>query len=228
MKNLMVYIGPIKDFTPECKILTKIQIDNCHRLGWKNEDILLVTNWSYEYNGVKSIVVGDEHYCTVRPRSIKTSIIPTLIDMGIIEKGQIYWNHDFDAFQINWITDEDLGLDGFDFGLTDYGWRSTWSMGSYFVKSECRDVFLVAKDFIFRDYEDEQAIVEAMKTVPAKYKRMNITYNLGSKYVKHNFSKATKPLKVAHFHPRKPGLMGVFSPYLPKDFINILNQYGYK
>ena len=224
----MVYVSPDKDFTPECKILIKIQIDNCIRLGWKLEDVLIITNWPYEYNGFKSILVGDEHYCVYRPRSIKSSIIPALIDMDFIKKGEIYWNHDLDAFQLDQITDEELGLDGYDFGLTDYGWRSTWSMGSYFVKPECRDVFQVARDFIFRDYEDEQAIVEAMKVIPSKYKRMNITYNLGSKYVEHNFRKATKPLKIAHFHPRKPGLMGVFSPYLPKDFISILNQHGYK
>jgi hypothetical protein len=68
MKNLLIYINPAKSFINEAwkdenDILAKIQIDNSLEMGCKKEDIILVTNFEYEYRGVKSIVVSDDLYC---------------------------------------------------------------------------------------------------------------------------------------------------------------------
>ncbi len=203
LKNLLVYIDPTKAFSGLYGQLVKVQIDNSLNLGWKRKDILIVTNFSYEYNGVKAIVVGDEHYCVVRPRSIKTAIVPFLIDEGIIEKGKIYWNHDLDAFELNLIDEAELGLDGVDAGLTDYGWRERLCMGSFFVKASSRDIFKKAKPIIYKDIEDETAMMQL--TANQKYgkrcKRLNITYNFGMRNIKLNFDKAIKPLRVVHFRP---------------------------
>src|SRR3990172_5413248 len=120
MKNLLVYISPTHAFiSEEANQLARIQVDNSLSLGWKKEDILYITNFPWEYNGVKTIVVGDKHYCAVRPRSIKTSIIPFLINEGVVEKGKIYWNHDFDAYENSCIDEKELGLENVDAGLTD-------------------------------------------------------------------------------------------------------------
>ena len=59
MKNLLVYVSPNKQFDDEHKILAKIQIDNSLDLGWKKEDIILATNFDYEYRGIKSVIVDD-------------------------------------------------------------------------------------------------------------------------------------------------------------------------
>lgn len=206
MKNLLVYISSVKAFNKECDVLSKIQVDNSLELGWKKEDILFVTNFPWEYNGVKAIVVGDENYCAPRPRSIKTAIIPSLIDEGIMENGEIYWNHDFDAYQLSPIEESELGLENFDAGLTDYGWKERWCMGSFFVKTTSKDIFILAKDLIYKDIEDETAMGEVTlnPAINKRCKRLNITYNFGMRYVESNFERANKPLKVAHFHPRYP------------------------
>jgi hypothetical protein len=52
MKNLLIYISPEHKFLPEYDKLVRIQIDNSLELGWKKEDIMLVTNFIFEYNGV--------------------------------------------------------------------------------------------------------------------------------------------------------------------------------
>jgi len=184
--------------------LAKVQIDNSLSLGWKRQDIIFVTNFPWKYNGVKAIVVGDEHYCAVRPRSIKTAIIPFLVDAGIIEKGKIYWNHDFDAYQLNPIEEVELGLDNFDVGLTDYGWKERWCMGSFFVKKSSKDIFEKAKNIIYKDIEDETAMIELTKdaTINKRCNRLNITYNFGMRNVESNYEKAIKPLRVVHFHPK--------------------------
>ncbi len=63
MKNLMLFVHPSKDFLEEQKTSIKIEIDNNLSLGWKREDIILATNFPYEYNGVKSLLVSSDNYC---------------------------------------------------------------------------------------------------------------------------------------------------------------------
>ena len=55
MKNLLIFISPAGGFPKEHEELTKMQIDNSLELGWKPEDILLVTNFDYEYRGIKAV-----------------------------------------------------------------------------------------------------------------------------------------------------------------------------
>lgn len=52
MKNLLIYTNADKEFSEENKTLVKIHIDNSLELGWDRKDILLYTNFPYEYNGV--------------------------------------------------------------------------------------------------------------------------------------------------------------------------------
>lgn len=238
MKNLLVYISPDKKFSEECEVLARVQIDNSISLGWKKEDILFITNYEYEYNGVRAVLVGDENYYAPRPRSIKTAIIPVLIEQGIIEEGNLYWNHDFDAYQLNAIKENELGLEGADVGLTDYGWRERWCMGSYFFKHSSKDIFQSAKDIIYKNIEDEDAIMELTKdgNIGARCRRLNVTYNFGMRNVESNYGRADKPLKVVHFHPHYKwvktldifmyGRNGLGVPLINKRLTEIFNYHG--
>ena len=205
MKNLLIYLSPIKDFSDEGKTLVKIQIDNALDLGWKIEDIMLVTNFPYEYNGVKAIELNIPFYAP-RPRSQNTTIVSDLFDMGLI-KDEVYWVHDFDAYQLNPFDESDLALDGYDLGLTDFGWRQRWCMGSFFFKQGSRDIFKKIKEIVHTDIEDETAITGMTTADPElnkRIKRLNITFNLGMRRVEENWARATQPVKVLHFHPHYP------------------------
>lgn len=240
LKNLLVFISPAKSFGDVYALESKVQIDNSLDLGWKPKDIVLVTNFPWKYNGVKAIVVGDENDCRVRPRSIKTAIIPHLVDEGIIEKGKIYWNHDFDAIQNSEINEKDLKLNNFDAGLTDYGWRDRWCMGSFFFKSTSKDIFELAKPIIYKDIEDETAMMELTKNpdILKRCKRLNVTYNFGMRRVESNWQKADKPIRVVHFHPyskRLPtldifihGKNGLKIPLVSERLIKVFNHHGIK
>ncbi len=230
MKNLNIWLSADHQFPREAGRLIKVQIENNHRLGIPREDVLLITNFPYEYLDTKAIVVDDKYFCPPRPRSNNTSILPYLIDQGIIQDGEIYWNHDMDAYQINPITDEELELENYDAGLTDYGWKSRWCMGSFFVKKSSRDFFARTVDTIFGDIEDEDAIQMVLDADPEqarRVKRMNITYNLGMRRVDSNMRRATQPVKVFHFHPHKPGLKEIFFPLMPLELVKIFNNHGY-
>ena len=240
MKNLLVYIRFDHDFAGDCKLSSKIQIDNSLDLGWKKDDIVVVTNFPWKYNGVKAVVVGDEHWYDKRPRSIKTAVIPFLIDEGIIEKRKIYWNHDFDAYQLNPFDESKLGLVGFDAGLTDYGWKERWCLGSYFVKSTAKDIFDLARPIIYQDIEDETAMMELTQNpdIAKRCKRLNVTYNFGMRNIELNFAKAKKPLKALHFHPYDRGTLpldvfmrgknGLNKPLMNKRLIKIFKSHGIK
>lgn len=229
MKNLLVYVRPEKKFIGEHDILARVQIDNAISLGVK-DDIVLVTNFPYEYNGIRSIIVGDENYCIVRPRSIKTSIIPHLIEQGIMKDGEIYWNHDLDAYQVNPIIEEELGLDGLDVGFTTYGWKDRWCLGSDFIKSSAGDIFEWLRDGIFQNLEDETILGSITKhnthNINARIKKMNITYQIGMRRVDYNYGIADKPIKVLHFHPSKPGLLDIFIPLMPIRLIEIFKYHN--
>ena len=240
MKNLLVYISPNHKFSDECEILAKVQIDNSIDLGWDIKDLLFITNFPYEYKGVKAVEVGDEHFCAVRPRSIKTAIIPFLIDEGIIEDGELYWNHDFDAYQLNVFNEKDLGLEGYDTGLTDYGWKDRWCLGSFFVKKSSRDIYELAKPIILSNVEDETALMQltADPAIAKRCKRLNITYNFGMRQVGSNYERSEKPIKVVHFHPYYKWVktLDIFMygknelnmPIISERFIKILNNHGIK
>ena len=205
MKNLVVFITPRKQFYGEYATLARVLIDNSLDLGWRREDMLLVTNFAFRYNGVRSARVHNDNFCACRPRSIKTSVIPHLVERGLVVKGELYWNHDLDAFQMNRFNGVEAELDGIDLGLVDYGWKPRWCMGSYFFKESARDIFTLASPVIHSNVEDEEAIQQLqndnVNDFEARHRRMNITYNFGMRRVEHNFEIAEKPLKVVHFHP---------------------------
>lgn len=239
MKNLMVYVSPDHDFNEEYATLIKLQIDNSLDLGWKPEDILIVTNFEFEYGGIKAVLVGDEHFCALRPRSIKTTIIPYLVISGIVKDGEIYWNHDLDAIQMNVMDEKDLGMDNIELGMTDYGWKSRWCMGSFFFKSSTIDIFKLTKDIIFKNIEDEIAMSSLTDNntndINNRSKRLNITYNVGQRKPVENFTRSEQPVKVVHFHPNRKRVLDVFmgangtgKPLLTERLINIFKKYGFE
>jgi len=208
MKNLFIYINP-NGFDEDTERLQKLQIDNSLELGWKLEDIILVTNFPWEYNGVKAIVVSNENFCEAWKQASKINTTVTLFDSGFFKQGELYWFHDFDAFQQEVITEQELELDGVDIGLTDYGRKARWNTGSYFFNSNCGDIFHWIKDDMYKHFgrrKNEETTVWKLtahnfNNINSRIKRLNITYNFGVRKIKLCYEKAIKPIKVVHFHP---------------------------
>jgi hypothetical protein len=228
MKNLMTYINPSKCFGEEEGIAVKIHIDNSLDLGWKREDILLVTNFPYEYNGVRSLVVGDDNYCAFHPPASKINAIIDLFGRGIIEKGKIYWYHGFAEYQLHDITEAELELNKADMFLPDFGRVSRWSSGSIFFKESARDIFNWIKDIVYKYKTEEEAAlgiltgqdsrididqgyaiwakgynskdIPEIENINERIKRANITYNFHSGNIRSNYPVALKPIRVTRFH----------------------------
>lgn len=229
MKNLLIYISPNRSFvheqynwSSEIEALIKIQIDNSLELGWRKEDILLVTNFDYEYNGVKALVVGDDNFNHIKPTATKINAIITLHGMGVI-RDELFWYHDNDAFQLQEITEDEAKKmhDGFDLALTDYGKTvinefldRRWSTGTMFFGQSMKYLFDIWKHEIYRYRANEEVILlEILKKrrnqfLKEKINKINIAYNFATRRrdIVKTYEIAEKPLKVIHFHPfdRRP------------------------
>jgi hypothetical protein len=249
MKNLFTFVTPEKAFKGERATMVKLQIDNCYELGWKKEDIVFFTNFEFEYNGIKSTIIGDESYCTVPNRggSTKTTTVAWLLEHDMLEKGVLYFDHDFDAYQMDAITEQELELDGYDAGFPTYGYSRKWALGSFFFKSAAKDIFMWIKETIYKiQNEDERALRyltdRNVNNINSRIKKLNVTYNFGMRHTDLNWKNAIHPIKVVHFHPyyfehslpeklldtfmygKNP--MGV--PIMNERLIKLFRKYGYK
>ena len=226
MKNLLIFVGPSGVFHPEHEILTKIQIDNSLELGWKVEDMVLVTNFPYEYRGVKSYVIRGDFDALDGNRSSKILAINQLFKDGVIGD-DIYWFHDHDAFQLEPMRDPNLG--DCVAGFTSEGWSSRWNAGSFFFTKEAEDIFLkIYETMIERKTNEQDALTYLWGQGLAGYKLLNNTYNMGMYHIPEVYGKVDKPLIVAHFHPHKPKHLKLFRELLPKRLLSIFNQHGIK
>lgn len=204
MKNVLIYTNPDKEFNEENKTLVKIHIDNSLELGWKRENILLFTNFAYEHNGIRSIPVPDRLHLKWDKTSNKILVIDYLLKNKILTK-DLYWYHDFDCYQNNYIGEEELQLDGYDLGITGYGYKPQANGGSFFFRETATDLFdlWVSETIrIKRTRADEKTMTDMVRAKKiTRYKWLNITYNFGMRHTEYNYARATKPLKALHFHP---------------------------
>jgi hypothetical protein len=241
MRQLLTYISPKKEFNDEHKMLVKIQIDNSLSLGWKPEDILLVTNFPYKYNGVKSIVIGDENYCRECWTGTKVFVIEYALTHGLIDG--LTWYHDFDCYQLSPFTDIETDMGDSDAGLAQYGRMPRLCSASMFFKPSAKDFFVtVKKDIISNKRNEEYSIMkicgydEVARSYPKLFnvRKIDITYALHRHNFNHVYARAKKPIMAAHFHPttdkydifvRGKNILNL--QVIPDRLVKIFNQHGY-
>lgn len=219
MKNLLIYISPTGSFdndrsdlaSNDAGPLAKVQIENSLALGWKKEDILLVTNFDYQYAGVKALVLTDVEFFDRKPQASKINAIIKLFEHGLIENNELYWFHDFDAFQLEVINEAEIELDENEIGLTDYGGgkyfgpEQRWSTGIIFFKAGSKDIFEKMKQIYYEKRIDEEKALHVLTSREPKIKdrvqKVNNSYNFIGYNLQSVYQRSIKPLKVIHFHP---------------------------
>lgn len=249
MKNLLIYVNP-DGFDAESEKLTKIQIDNSLELGWNPADVILITDFPYEYRGIKATVVS-KGSIRIKTYSKLTTIVH-LFKIGFIGD-DLYWCHDIDAYQLEPITEKELGLDKLDAGFNDYGRKPLWQLGSFFFKKGARDIFSYLVERINirlpqygkphknKNALDEMVLLEMtdnnVNNINRRIKRLNGTYDFGMRKIPECYEKTIKPLKVLHFHPESKlqDTLGIVMhgrnrlgfPLMNERLIKIFNHYGY-
>lgn len=226
MKNLLIYINPSRHFTKEHETLTKIQIDNSQKLGWDPKDIILVTNFPYNYKNISSIIVSDYEAFDAH-RSTKIAAINQLFHDKLIQD-DIYWFHDHDAFQTKAFT-VDLNADA---GFTNHGaWSKTWNAGSFFFKHSARDIFTWIQEYMdLRGTNEQNALTHMWENnvndINSRYQLLDQSFNIGIYKIEENLKKSGADIKVAHFHPHKKHHLDLFRKHLPAQLLALFSQYG--
>jgi hypothetical protein len=234
MKNLISFVDPKKSFNfdhqKHHEDMVKIQIDNSLDLGWKPEDIILATNFPYEYQGVKTLIVSDNCYYSKNNfyRSSKIPIIMELFNRDLIGD-ELWWFHDNDAYQLEKFDEikikEELGDKII--GITGHGWTAKWNAGSFFFDKRAKELFPMIKNCMDEKNLDEQDALNYLivNNIFQDYKTFNITYNFT--VYKHPLTLpiADKPLMVAHFNPYKEKHITRYINLIPERFKLILKKY---
>ena len=233
MKQILTYISPTKDFNEEHKMAVKIQIDNSLSLGWDIEDVLLITNFKYEYNGIQSHIIEDDNYCQHNFPATKIYVIDYLFRNGLI-KDEVYWYHDFDCFQLNPFGDVEFA----DVGLTNYGRMPRLCSASIFFKKTAEDIFKRLKEKVDADKVNEEVgIMRLLSSNPDLKERvslLNITYAFHKFNLRSCYKIVDRPIKAVHFHLTSDkydfyvrGINKLNMVLIPERLIKIFNQNGF-
>lgn len=219
----MLYINPSKQLPDEYQHILPIQIDNTLKY-FKQEDILLITNFSYKYKDTEAMIVPDSLYCDVHDKASKINIFIYLLEHKILK--DFTWFHDLDAFQVHPL---DLQLEK-DIGFTDYGYSKKWNTGSIFFKPEALDVFKLLRKAIYEHKTDEERALMILtdnntKKINNRYERLNITYNFGTRHVEEKYKIVDYPIRVLHFHPHKPHHIDWLKDVIPGYLLKMFYQY---
>jgi hypothetical protein len=176
-------------------VLLKAQIENSLDLGWSPADIILLSNFDYDFMGVKSCKIKLNKSCLTGSKMFG---IKYLFENNIVDEE--VWAHDLDCWQNVPFTCPEFK----DVGIACYS-TPKFNGGSIFWKKEAEDII---DKIIRRIKKDEQQKEEPTLNKVLKSKRykervtiLNNTYNVGcSGYVK-RWNRSIKPLRVCHFHP---------------------------
>jgi hypothetical protein len=231
MKNLMIYFSktdsfdnPREGWPNDEATLIKIQIENSLDLGWQPADILLFTNFAYQYGPIQATVFDNSTFFPKElqlmkwvPVSPKFVFITKLFQKKLIKKDELYWLHDLDSFQLEPITDTELALDQYDAGAVNYPnphlpKLTNYHAGSIFFKASAQDLFTrtvklmieknINPNFPFDDEHAFNRLCNTDSSFKKRIKHLNWRYTI-KRWDFERFKDAIKPIKIAHFRPDK-------------------------
>lgn len=173
MKNLMIYLNSEKKFLSKDEFLVKQQIDNSVSLGWKKEDIIMVTNFPYEYQVVKSTVLDDGLFRDINDNAWKTNAIFQLLQQDIVKEAELWWYHDLNVFQLRPIDSSQIDLEDTTASFIDNG-TGKLNTSSFFFRKESDKLFEWIRNRALRRHTDEAAALESLSET--NYRNINIMY----------------------------------------------------
>jgi len=198
----------------------KCQIDNSIRLGWDSDDIILGTNFDFEYNGIKSHTLTN--ICEWSGFHNFWYGALELVQKGIIKEE--FWLHDHDSWQI--APMEFPEFNGYVAGV-EYGATSEWNCGSIYFNKGCVDILShivealeINKDI---DVSSDEVIIGFLRNY-SPYKEqfvsINSRWNVGMTYSELRYANAIKPAIVLSF---KPDEVGIYQKIKQKDLAHLLD-----
>jgi len=207
----------------------RAQIDNSLRLGWSPEDIILGTNFEFEYNGVKSHLLTN--VCEWSGFNNFWYGALELVQKGIVTDK--FWLHDHDSWQVAPMefpdfTEEVAGI--------EYVGTKEWNCGSiYFNKNGTilQDIVTTLELNRHANVSSDEVIISYLRMHPYTKDRMgsiNQRWNVGLTHSDLRLQKAIKPIIVLSFKPDQKNIYDTLQQkglydLISTDFLHILNKH---
>ena len=215
MKLCYIYCHPSQSFQNSMRAqierLARVQIDNSLELGWHPDDIYLLTNFPYTYNGVSSRVIPNLYF-DVDPVSSKVRVLAHLLGERFFED-DLYWVHDFDVYQHDVFSPPDVRV----FAGVRYNYKRMqreWQCGSFFFRPnmEAAAFFKTWYEEIMervphsryvRSRPEEKVLRYIVAEGKVHPEELNVRYNVTPMFLlQHNnpMQAIEHPIVATHFH----------------------------
>jgi len=174
------------------------QLENSLQIGWKPEDILLVTNFEFSFKGIKPVRFDLNESCLT---GSKIFALKALFDNGMINEET--WAHDLDCWQTVSFDFPEFK----DIGIATYS-SSKFNGGSVFVRPESHDIINKIAEEITKNNEprEEPTINRILKSEEYEPRTTVVSnsYNVGCSGLVVRYERAIKDCGITrcvHMHP---------------------------
>ena len=206
MKNVLVYniIDEKRRFDDDVLFnYFKSQIENSLRFGWHKDDLIIGTNFEFEYEGVKNILL--KNICDYNVFNNKWYGLLELMVGGYLDDD--FWFHDQDSWQIN-----EFDFPNFEGEIagTTYVYTKEWNTCSLFFKKTSKNIIKYIVDFMEMNvdlrkmmYSDENYIAALRNgsDISSYLTTINNKYNVGLTHMEMRYESAEKPICSIGFQP---------------------------
>lgn len=199
----------------------RAQIDNSLRLGWKADDIVVGTNFEFEYRGV--VAHRLTNVCEWSGFHNFWYGALDLLDQGVIDNHH-FWLHDHDSWQLSPL--EFPGFKG-DVAGIEYGGTTEWNCGSVYFNPGCKETLQYIVDTLEHNKEvdissDEVIIGFLRRYAPNRdrFVSINSRWNIGLTHSEYRLGGATKPYQVLSF---KPDEVGIYTRLNQKNLLYLID-----
>ena len=227
MKNVLIYNRLENKLRYDDDLLhatLRAQIDNSIDQGWDVDDIIIGTNFEFEYRGVRNHTLTN--VCYHNPFFNKFYGMLELMERGVLDDD--FWFHDQDAWQINQFEFPDF--DG-EVGACTYVATPEWNTCSMFIKRSAIDVIRYIVEFMEMNASvkvdsDENWIAYLRRHTEIKsyLTTLNNKFNVGRTFMEQRYNAAEKPVCVIAFQPQVPESVAVFDGSNNSMNINLINS----
>lgn len=196
------YHGAKRYIDDELRKFFQCQIDVSLHLGWNPEDIILGTNFDFEYRGVKSHELYD--ICKWSGFNNFWFGAVELLERGIITED--FWLHDHDSWPNRKFNFPDYNgeVAGCEYVGTD-----EWNCGSIYCKKTSLETLQYIKEFLTVnkdvDLSSDEVFISILRKrdnpIQDRLTSINTSYNVGVTHGPLRLAQATKPVNVLSFNP---------------------------
>jgi hypothetical protein len=237
MKNVIVYNqlntthhGASRWNNEELFQYFRAQIDNSLRLGWAPEDIILGTNFEFEYNRVKSHLLTN--VCEWSGFNNFWYGALELVEKGIVTEK--FWLHDHDSWQVAPMEFPEFNGD---VAGIEYVGTQEWNCGSIYFNENCLNTLQYIVDTLEVNKESkvssDEVIIAFLRRngdIQRKMISINQRWNVGLTHSNLRLAKAIKPVIVLSFKPDQKEIYSILNEkglldLIDSDFLHILNKH---